>query len=366
MLEAEVHTVPMASPDDISQVRALFDEGVVDPNHVVGIIAQTEGDGFARGYSAQSLQILFSELLNLSHQEIFDRIPMMMIGGTAGLMCPHFTLFVIKPASNGNQSDDKRLVIGVESTRALLPEEYGRMAQLKEVEAAVRSAMKSANITDPADVRNVELKVPQLTPARLKDATDRGKTVVSTNFPATAGLSRGASALGAALALGEVKELDLDDKVIAGGADVYSERTSASSGNEQVGCRAIVIGNVAGSSSRYVAGNGVMNHQLDLEGARAAFEMAGLRVENGCLVPEDRDRIAAVFVNAGANYAPDVLGRRHTMLSDFLAAYAGHQAKAVVHAILSGIVGNTMVLANAGAEHQGKPGANLVCVIARA
>ena len=109
-----------------------------------------------------------------------------------------------------------------------------------------------------------------------------------------------------------------------------------------------------------------MEHQLDLKGARDAFEIAGLRLENGSLVEADRKRIAAVFVNAGANYVPEILGRRHTMLSDFLASYAGHQAKAVVHAILSGIVGDTLLLANAGAEHQGEPGSNLLCVIAKA
>ncbi len=60
MYEAEIRTVEMAGPSDVSQIAALFDRGLVDPSHVVGVIAQTEGDGYARGYASQSLQLLFA------------------------------------------------------------------------------------------------------------------------------------------------------------------------------------------------------------------------------------------------------------------------------------------------------------------
>lgn len=82
MHEAEVHTVPMAGPADVSGIADLFDEGIVDPANLVGVIAQTEGDGFARGYSSQSLQLLLAERLGTDTDEIFERIPMLMIGGT--------------------------------------------------------------------------------------------------------------------------------------------------------------------------------------------------------------------------------------------------------------------------------------------
>ena len=366
MHEAEVHTVPMAGPADVSGIADLFDEGIVDPATLVGVIAQTEGDGFARGYSSQSLQLLLAERLGTDTDDIFERIPMLMIGGTAGIMCPHWTLFVNKPAVRSGSPDTRRLVLGVGSTRRLLPEEYGRLAQVRETAAAVRDAMKNAGITDPGDVCCVELKVPHVTPARVADAQGRGKTMCDPNMLTASGKSRGAAALGAALALGEIDEGALDDSVIGNDSSLYSERASSSSGGEQVSCRVVVIGNAVGSSSRLIAANGVMRHQLDVAGARAPFEAAGLELVDGVLTAEARECVAAVFVNAGANYKPDVLGRRHTMSSDFLASFAGHQAKAVAHAVVSSIVGDTLVLGNAGAEHQGQPGANLICVIARA
>ena len=387
MHDADICTVPTAGPADVSEIRSRFESGEIDPAHVVGIISQTEGDGLVRGYASQSLQLLLAEFLDISMADAFERIPMMMIGGTAGLMCPHHTLFIKRPASlkqpraatgkqpraaTGKQPrvatgrPDKRLVLGVANTRRLLPEEYGTLVHVGEAADAVRAAITDAGISDAADVQCVEMKVPHMTPARVEDAASRGHDVVDRNLLTASGMSRGASALGAAVALGEIAESDISDADIGRNPALYSQRASASSGGEQFACRVVVIGSVAGAPSKLVVGRGMMDHQLDLAGARAAFAAAGLTLVDGALVPADRDRIAAVFVNAGANYLPHTLGRRHTMNSDFLATWAGHQAKAVVHAIVAAMIGDTMFLANAGAEHQGPAGANLLCVIAKA
>jgi cyanuric acid amidohydrolase len=365
MFEAQVHTVPMGGPDDVSAVAALFDSGEVDPNHVVAVIAQTEGDGYARGYSALALSLLIAERLQLSARAVLERIPMLMIGGTAGLMSPHHTLFVNKPANLETSRDERRLAIGVASSRTLKPEEYGTAAQIELVAEAVRQAMKNAGIPSPDDVCCVEMKCPQMTAQRKDDAVARGKTIVDPDPQVASAMSRGASALGAALALGELAAADVSDAIVGRRPDLFTSRGSASSGSEQNAVRVVVLGNVTGSPGDYVAGNSVMQDQLDLPGARAAFTAAGLRLEEGIVLPADRPKIAAVFVNAGADSLEHCRRRRHTMRSDFLAQFSGHAAKAVAHASISGIAQDTRILANAGAEHQGAPGSNLVCVIAR-
>ncbi|WP_439552034.1 ring-opening amidohydrolase [Falsiroseomonas sp.] len=365
MNEARVMTVPMNAPEDVSAVARLFDDGVVDPAHVVALIAQTEGDGHARGYAATCLQLLFAERLGLTRAAIFDRIPMLMIGGTAGLMSPHITLFVNIPGQASVPGGPKRLAIGVTSTRALLPEEYGTPTHVALVAEAVRAAMAQAGIESPDDVACVEMKCPQMTATRAQDAASRGAATVHPSAAAASSMSRGASALGCAVALGEVSAEAITQAAIAGRPDLFTQRGSASSGNEQVAVRVVVIGNVAGAPGFHVAARGVMAHQLDLAGARAAFTAAGLRLVDGMVVAEDRPRLAAAFVNAGADSVGDWQGRRHTMLSDMLAGFSGHVAKAVAHAAIAGIAQETLVLGNAGAEHQGAPGSNLVCVIAR-
>lgn len=363
--EAEVHTVPMGAPDDVAAIASLFDTGSVDPAHVVALIAQTEGDGYARGFAAQCLRLLIATRLGISPEAAGERVPMLMIGGTAGLMTPHVSLFVRKPGVAPVPGGPKRLVIGVASTRVLLPEEYGTATQARMVCEAVGQAMAEAGLTSPDDVVCVEIKCPQMTEARARDAAARGARVANASPAVASAMSRGASALGAAMALGEVAPSDITDDAIGRRHDLCSLRASASSGNEQVAVRVVVLGNVAGAPGAYLAAGGVMAHQLDLAGARAAFAGAGLTLEDGIVIAPDRARIAAVFVNAGADARTDCLGRRHTMASDFLAGYSGHIAKAVVHANLAAIMQDTLLLANAGAEHQGPPGANLVCVVAR-
>ena len=366
MWESEVHTATMTSPDDVSGVAALFARGIVDPAHVVAIIAQTEGDGHARGYCALMLRLLFADHLRISEPEVFDRIPMLMIGGVAGLMTPHLTIFVRKPPTAAAAPTGRRLSVGVASTRKLLPEEYGTVVQAHLVADAVREAMAQAGTSDPADVACVELKCAQLTPSRMADAASRKATLASSDPRLSSQLCRGAAALGAAIALGEVAADDFDQEAIARRPDLYTLKGSASSGTEQDCVRVLLLANVKGAPGRFVAGAGVMTHQLDLPGAQQAFINAGLKLDQGILAAADRPKFVTAFVNAGADTTTQTLGLRHTMKTDLMAHYTGHMAKALAHAAVAGIAQNALVLGNAGAEHQGPPGSNLVCVIARA
>jgi cyanuric acid amidohydrolase len=362
--ESRVIRVPMSSPGDVSQVAALFDNKIVDPVHIVAIMEQTEGDPYARGYATLAMEVLLAERLKITRAEVFAKIPMMMIGGVGGIMSPHINLFIKQPASSAGKG--KRLALGVASSRVLLPEEYGTMVEVDLVTEAVHTAMKDAGITDPSQVECVEVKCPAMTPARIAEAEKRGKKVVNANPVLASSLAKGACALGVAVATGEVSRSELVDGSINVQKSLFSSVASTSAGGEQVACRVLVIGNVEGAPGSMVAAHGVMQDQLDVAGARMAFTQAGLEMKDGSVIDVDRKRIAAVLVNAGADYVTNVRGRRHVLHSDFLAPFSGIQAKAVAHAIVATIVGDTMFLASAGAEHQGPPGANLVCVIAEA
>lgn len=364
LMDADVIRVPMAGPSDVSELARLIDRGEVDPRTIIAVLAQTEGDGYARGYAAQAFELLLAERMGIKREEVAARIPLMMIGGTAGVMSPHANLFLRKKvrASGG---PGKRLALGVHTSRVLLPEEYGTMVQVQEVAAAVRMAMADAGITDPADVHCVEVKCPAMTVARVAEAQKRGHAVRSTNPAQASSYAKGASALGVALALGEVKPAKLSDEVICRDWSLYSTVASTSAGSEQVACRVLVIGNSARSVSRLLAGHGIMKDALDLEGAKEALRAAGLRFRC-CPAPRELRRVVTVLVNAGADGLGTCRGRRHTIHSDFLWSFAGHHAKAVANAVVGALVGDPMILASAGAEHQGPPGANLVAVIAKA
>ncbi|PKM64675.1 MAG: amidohydrolase [Firmicutes bacterium HGW-Firmicutes-20] len=364
MKDVNVFRLPMAGPDDVSELAKLIENGTVDPKEICAIIAQTEGDGYARGYSALNFELMLSEKMNRTRKEVSDQIPMLMIGLTGGLMSPHYTVFTRKEVE-AVETTEKRLSLGIQLTRVLLPEEYGTRTQVLLVAEAVKNAMVEAGIEDVSDVHCVEVKCPNLTAARVADAVSRGKKVVSTNFADAGAKSKGASALGVALALGEISDEDVTDAAICSNWNLYSKVASTSAGNEQVACKVIVMGNSKTSVSKYKIGSGVMKDTLDVDGAKTAFKSAGLVFDE--VIPQDqRDRIATVFINAGADATGSIRGRRTTMKSDFLAGYKGIIAKAVINAIVGAMIGDTMILASAGFEHQGPLGSNLVAAIVKA
>ncbi|KYG30569.1 ring-opening amidohydrolase [Alkalihalobacillus trypoxylicola] len=332
----------MNDPADLSELKKMINEKKINPKHIKAIIAQTEGDGYARGYSTLAFQVLLSEYLNISHEEVFEQIPMMMIGKTGGLMSPHYTLFISDEDQVGvdKNENEKRFAFGVSSTPRLNPEQIGTVAQIDLVSEAVKKAISEAEI-ELEDVKCVEIKCP---------------------WGEGGARSKAASALGAAVALNEVNREEISEESINTDHSLYSVKTSVSAGQEQVAVRVIVMGNSSKSTSSCYIGAGVMNDALDLEGLKQAINDSGLQ-HSSSLSDEQKSQIIQIFVNCGADAKPDVRGRRHTMHSDALSMHAGILAKAVANAVVGSYVGETRILCSAGSEHQGPQGSNLVATV---
>lgn len=364
MKDYNVYRLPMAGPDDVSELAKLIDNGTVDPFEIVAIKAQTEGDAYSRGYAMQSFELMLSEKMGITRQQVAARIPMLMIGLTGGLMSPHYNVFTKREAPDAKPAGEKRFAIGVNVTRVLLPEEYGTADMVRLVAEGVKKAMADAGIDDVKDVHCVSVKCPAMTGARLADAAARGKKCVSDNTVEASSKAKGASALGVALALGEIRDSDVTTEKICKDWSLYSNVATTSAGNEQVACKILVLGNSANSCAKLHMGSGVMKDTLDVDGAKAAFKSAGLKFKD--TIPQsERDRIVTVLINAGADAEGSIRGRRTTMKSDYLQSYQGVFAKAVINAIVGAMIGDTMILASAGYEHQGPHGANLVNAIVR-
>lgn len=343
-MKYDVLKLKMDHPGDVSELAALLEAKKINAAHIKGIIAQTEGDGYARGYATLAFQVLLSEYLGWTHEEIFDRIPMMMIGKTGGLMSPHYTLFLRDDDSQEQVSgDEKRFVFGVATSRVLTAEEIGTTTQVDVTAEAVLEAIKDAGITSLDDVHCVEIKCPW----------GIGGT-----------MSKASSALGSAVALGEVERERVTQAAINSDDSLYSVRTSVSAGGEQKAVRVIVMGNKAGASSSLVVGSGIMQDSFDLQGLYDLLEGMGMKV-NPLLSKDDQERIVQVFVNAGADALPHIRNQRHTMHSDALSMHAGILAKAVANAVVGSVVNDASILCSAGSEHQGPKGANLLAVIAK-
>jgi len=369
MEKCHVFTVPMSGPGDVSGLKSLIDEGKIKAEEVIAILAKTEGNGcvndFTRGYSTYVYQDYLAGVLDLPKEEVAKRVAFVMSGGTEGILSPHATLFANSEVeSSGAGGGEKRLVVGVAHSRDFLPEEIGRMAQITEVSRAIRETMQAIGIASPEDVHFVQIKCPLLTSERIDEARKRGKTVATVDTYESMGFSRGASALGIALAVGEVEESALSDEVVCEDWSLYSEVASTSAGVELMNCEIIVLGNSAASASDYVVSHSVMKDAIDGEAVMEALRAAGVEVTHGRLSPSDSERVSNVFAKAEADPSGYVRKRRHTMLNDSDINNTRH-ARAVVGAVVASIVGDPMVYVSGGSEHQGPAGGGPVAVIAK-
>lgn len=359
-----VHKIAMAAPNDVSELAALIAAGTVDPKTIVALIGKTEGNGgandFTRGYATLSYQLLLAPMLGLSPEEVGRRVAFVWSGGTEGVLSPHATVFTRE--DGGPVSGEKRLALGVAMTRDIRPEEVGTMAQVREVAGAVRRARDEAGIVDPADVHYVQVKGPLLTPASIADADRRGATPVTRDPNGSKPYARGATALGVALALGEVAEDALDDAAIARRFDLFTRVASTSAGGELTASEVLLFGNAPGAGGDYRIGHGVLRDAIDAEGVRAALEDAGLPA--GPLDEAARGRIAAVFAKAEASPTGRIRGRRNTMLSDADINYERH-ARAALGAVIASITGDPTIFVSGGTEHQCAPGEAPIAAIVR-
>src|SRR5262249_8785034 len=177
---------------------------------------------------------------------------------------PHLLVFGREETSE--PATAKRLAIGVGFTRDFKPEEVGRQAQIDETAQAVSAAIHDAGIASTDDVHFVQIKCPLLTKERIEEAARRGARTATEDTYHSMALSRGASALGVALALGEVKAAP--ESVVCGDWSLYSSVASTSSGVELLRNEIVVLGNAAGWAGDLVIGHGVMQDAIDAAAAR--------------------------------------------------------------------------------------------------
>jgi len=367
MQKVEVFRIATGGPDDVKGLEELIENKTIDPKDIIAVLGKTEGNGcvndFTRGYSTQTLSFFLAEKLSMTVKQVQEKIAFVMSGGTEGIMSPHLTVFVRKEV-NEESKGEKRLAAGIAFTRDFLPEEIGRMEQVIEVANAVKKAMADAKIAQNEDVHFVQIKCPLLTVERIENAKSRGKDVAVTDTYKSMAYSRGASALGVALALGEVTEDQLSNEVICRDWGLYSGVASTSAGVELLKDEIIIIGNSIESASDLVIGHSVMKDAIDTEAVKEAMRGAGLKF-NCCPSDEEVEKIVNVLAKAEASSTGTCRGRRNAMIDDSDINHT-RSARAVVNAAISTLTKDPMVYVSGGAEHQGPDGGGPVAVIAKA
>jgi cyanuric acid amidohydrolase len=358
MPTAKVHRISANAPDDVSGIEAAIAAKRIDPAGIVAVFGKTEGNGlvndFSRGLATQSLGLMLARHLP---RERAAEVCLVMSGGTEGAMAPHFVVFERAETDGGGPA----LALGRAHTGDVAAEHLGRLAHVDAVAAGVRAAMRDGAIADPADVHFVQVKCPLLTATRVAAAEARGAKVAVRDTLKSMGLSRAASALGVAVALGEIDRATLGETTIGVDFSRWSGRASCSAGIELLNNEIVVLGMSDAWSGPLAIEHAVMSDALDVEPVRAALARLGL-ASAGQLGDAERGRLVALLAKAEASSRGRLRDHRHTMLDDSDISSTRH-ARAFVAGALGALVGHAEIFVSGGAEHQGPDGGGPVAVI---
>ena len=297
----------------------------------------------------------------------------------AGVLCPHFIVFANSwdeadadenHDDDDDDDDDAAFELHVTRTRDFKPEEVGTPVMARATRRAIEEYLGYGGNAPNWDDMFVQIKCPLLTPERIAEAAARGETCATTDCYESMALSRGASSLGAMVAvesaLGRYSAPDdarVDDAVYAKTCEdysVFSDHVSSSAGVELMHCEILMMltrrrePSSKTPRSKFRMARGRMDDAIDLAGVTRCVESArGSRGTN---------TIVTAIVKADP--AASVRGRRTTMLSDS-DIHATRHARAAVGGVVAAAVGDCRVYVSGGAEHQGPDGGGPVCVISR-
>ncbi len=356
----EVAKIELKSVQDASGLAACIKAGQFTADQVVAVIGKTEGNGgvndFTRILADQAYRRVLAMLGRRSEREIAT-IPMVWSGGCDGVITPHATVFARNDTTG--PSAKSRLTIGTAMSAELLPEDIGRPAMVEKVAAGVRLAMRDAGIDDPRDVHYVQTKTPLLTIESVRDAESRGKHAAC-EVHDSMGVSNGTTALGIAVALGEIAMPRAED--ICRNLDLYSSVASCSSGVELTQAQIVLLGNQSGAGGRFRIGHAVMKDALDADGIYDAIRNAGLDLPARARAEDLQGRLVNCFIKCEADRRGTLRRRRQIMLDDSDVHHHRH-SKAAVGGVAAAAIGDPAVFVSVDAMHQGPQGGGPVVAI---
>ena len=359
-MRTSVYRFFTTDPADVSGLVRAIAEGMINPQSIVAIIGKTEGNGgindFTRTLAMMALSQLLATHLDCRPELVEERVVLSFSGGSEGVAAPHILVFSVSGRAAKQAYPIKRLALASAHTRPFSAQEVGRMAMVRETARAVTWLMHILQV-EPGDVHLVQIKgaIPAL------DSTTTENVRVE-HLRCDMAWSRGASALGVALALGEVTESELSDDVINRDWSLYSSRASVSAKPLLQRSEMVLFANSCWWEGDLVIAHGVMQDIIDVPAIHAVLNQLGLQPVNGQLATVDAEKVLAVFAKSDADPRGHIRHRRHTMWTDADISDMRY-SRCVVSALLAGVTGETGVYVSTRAEHQGPQGGGPVAVI---
>ncbi len=365
-MEIKAFKILTASPSDLSGLIQLVDKGEINPAEVICIIGKTEGNGgrndFTRDLSMLAFEDYFSQKLKISRKEVTDKIIFSLSGGCEGVVSPHILVFVKTGSASDKRLNEKRLALGIGFTREFKPEEIGRLPQIEETARVIEEIVDKLQLDSPTDVHLIQMKgaIPSYSIEQAEKARKENKPIRSDMV-----YSRGASALGAAVSLGEVDINDLSDESVCSDFEKYSSTASCSAKPGLTRTEIMVLANSPYWDGQLKINSCVLKDMLDVGSIQKCLTGLGFNLANGHLSPEQTRELVGVFAKSEADPRGKIRGKRHTMLQDDDISDTRY-SRCVLSSVLAAITGETAVYVSTRSEHHGPSGGGTLAMISYA
>lgn len=318
----------MSAPGDGAGVRRALRRLALREVLQLAVVAKIEGTATLNDVSRElASERIGAELRRAGGPALLRRSLEILSVGCEGIITPGGWVIASLRAPAGRGFG---LALGHARSAPVAMQDRATPRHIRTAAGAVRAAMRRAGL-DRNTVELVLIKSPVL-------LAGAGRHVGST------AASRGAAALGAALALGELRGSVIDESTLCADWALHGSRTMAFSGTETDCCEVLVMGNRRGGDPLLRVDRAVLADILDA--APLAALASGAR---------------AVFYKAGITRLGTVRGARTTVLTSELPA--DKQLRAAASGVVGAVIGTTRAFISGGAEHQGLPGTCLAAVI---
>ena len=352
----------MPDPGDASALARLIDAGAIDPAGVACIMGKTPGNGLTndhtREFATRTVADLLAARLGVGADAVRARVLLLFSGGTEGLLAPHLLVFG-RGAAATNPAAGPALAIGLGRSAPLEPAALGRAAQLDATADAVRAALADAGL-DAREAAWVQVKGPIPMPGAMHGPGARGLAAAT-----VAGMkqrSRAASALGVAVALGDVAR-DAVGEGLAAAATIGTRRACVTAAIDSPCVEVMVLGNSSSWSGDTVVGSTVLADMLDAPAVATLLGRLGLAAAPQ-LSADGRGRLVGAILKGDVPPGDRLRDARHVMRDDSDIDPIRHY-RAAMGGMLGAVTGDSHVYLSAGAEHQAPPGGAVLALIVR-
>ena len=299
------------------------------------LLGKTEGPATLNDYSRELAQSAVDRVLREITPEMGDWSFSLFSTGCEGVATP-VTIAIADIRQNNSAPAHIGLAVGFARSQPL---PASLRCGIEHIDAATEATVRAMADGDlhPDQVGLVLVKSPILVPGSAPDSE-------MARHSGSTGSSRGAAAIGAGIALGEIERSTLSGDPVKRD-QVFARRVMAFSGTETDRIEVVVLGMRRGGDPRWAVTGGTMSDLLDVDGVARIKEAIGGRSE-------------MVFFKAGIASDGRLRGRRTTVLTSELPA--DKQLRAAASGVIAAHFGTTCTFISGGAEHQA-PSGGCIC-----